>query len=269
MDNAVKVKKQLQIDHGIHVSADTIRRALRKEGLGAIEKKKKPMLSVKNSRKRLAWCKAHRYWTIDDWKRVVWSDETKVNRFNSDGRTWAWIRDGQTLQPRHINATVKHGGGSIMLWSAITYAGVGWMCKIEGHMDKTLYKEILEDEQRQTIDFACENLGLRRDQIIFQQDNDPKHTSNLVKDYLKEQEYQVMDWPPQSPDLNPIENMWRLLKLRLNEYEAPAKGMNDLFERSKEVWYDIIKKEECQKVIESMPERIQQCIKAKGYWTKY
>jgi transposase len=78
-----------------------------------------------------------------------------------------------------------------------------------------------------------------------------------------------MDWPPQSPDLNPIENMWRLLKLRLNEYEAPAKGMNDLFERSKEVWYDIIKKEECQKVIESMPERIQQCIKAKGYWTKY
>jgi transposase len=156
-----------------------------------------------------------------------------------------------------------------MLWSAITYAGVGWMCKIEGHKDKTLYKDILEDEQRQTIDFACENLGLRRDQIIFQQDNDPKHTSNLVKDYLKEQEYQVMDWPPQSPDLNPIENMWRLLKLRLNEYEAPAKGMNDLFERSKEVWYDIIKKEECQKVIESMPERIQQCIKAKGYWTKY
>jgi hypothetical protein len=63
------------------------------------------MLSVKNARKRLAWCKAHRYWTIDDWKRMVWSDETKVNRFNSDGRTWAWVRDGQTLQPRHINAT--------------------------------------------------------------------------------------------------------------------------------------------------------------------
>jgi hypothetical protein len=54
-----------------------------------------------------------------------------------------------------------------MLWCAITNAGVVWMCKIEGHMDKTLYKETLEDEQRQTIDFACENLGLRRDQISY------------------------------------------------------------------------------------------------------
>jgi transposase len=156
-----------------------------------------------------------------------------------------------------------------MLWSAITYAGPGWMCKIEGHMDKTLYKEILEDDQKKTIDFACEELNLRRDQIIFQHDSDPKNTSNLVKDYLQEQEYQVMEWPPQSPDLNPIENMWQLLKLRLNEYDTPTKGMNQLYERSSEIWYEIIKKEECQKFIESMPERIEECIKAKGYGTKY
>ncbi len=53
----------------------------------------------------------------------------------------------------------------------------------------------------------CEKLNLRRDQVYFQHDNDPKHTSNLVKEYLNEQEYQVLDWPPQFPDLNPIENM--------------------------------------------------------------
>ncbi|KAG1360471.1 hypothetical protein G6F61_014374 [Rhizopus arrhizus] len=89
---------------------------------------------------------AHKDWTVDDWKRVVWSDETKINRFNSDGRTWTWIRSGESLKSHHVKMTVKHGGGNIMLWSAITYAGVGWMCKINGNMDKTLYKEISEDE---------------------------------------------------------------------------------------------------------------------------
>jgi uncharacterized protein (DUF2267 family) len=269
LDNAVKVKKALKKDLGILVSPDTIRRALRRAGLGAIEKPKKPLLSKTNIRKRLEWCKAHRDWTVDDWKRVIWSDETKINRFNSDGRVWAWIRDGEQLQPKHVKVTVKHGGGSIMIWSALTYAGTGWMCKIDGNMDKTLYKEILQDEQDRTINFAAEELNLRRDQMVFQHDDDPKHTSNLVQEYLKNQEYQVLEWPSQSPDLNPIENMWRLLKIRLNEYDTPPKGMQELYERVTKVWYDVIDKEECRNVIHSMPRRIEQCIRRKGHWTDY
>lgn len=269
VDSPAKVKKQLEIDHSKTVSVDTIKRALKGSGLGAIPKPSKPLLNARNVKKRLEWCKAHRHWTLEDWKRVVWSDETKINRFNSDGRVWAWVRDGTHLQPQHVKMSVKHGGGSIMLWSAITYAGTGWLCKIDGNMDKHLYKNILEDEQNETINYLCRELKLKRSQIVFQHDNDPKHTSKLVKAYLQSQDYQVMDWPPQSPDLNPIENMWRLLKIRLNEYETPVNGMQELYERVTEVWYDVITKEECQKVIESMPKRIEQCIKAKGYWTKY
>lgn len=269
VSSAAKVAKDLKEDIGVECSADTVRRALRKAGLGAIEKPKKTLLSPKNIRERLAWCKSHRDWTSDDWKRVVWTDETKINRFNSDGRQWAWIRDGESLQNRHVKLTVKHGGGSIMLWSAITYAGVGWMCKIDGNMDKTLYKEILQDDLENTLEFTREKLGFRRDQMIFQQDNDPKHTSNLVKEYLDDQDYQTMRWPAQSPDLNPIENMWALLKRRLNEYETAPKGMNDLHERVTDIWYKNILVSECQKVIDSMPKRIEACIKAKGKWTKY
>ncbi|KAG0973798.1 hypothetical protein G6F29_012625 [Rhizopus arrhizus] len=196
---------------------------------------------------------AHKDWTVDDWKRVVWSDETKINRFNSDGRTWTWIRSGESLKSHHVKMTVKHGGGNIMLWSAITYAGVGWMCKINGNMDKTLYKEISEDE-------------LERD---FPNDNDPKHTSKLVKEYLEQQSYNILEWPAQSPDLNPIENMWSLLKRRLNDYETAPKGMDELYGLVTKVWYDLMKPEECQKVIETMPKRIMQCIKNKGHWTDY
>ncbi|KAG0973112.1 hypothetical protein G6F29_013042 [Rhizopus arrhizus] len=164
---------------------------------------------------------AHKDWTVDDWKRVIWSDETKINRFNSDRRTWAWIRSGESLKYHHVKMTVKRGGGNIMLWSAITYTGVGWMCKIN------------------------------------------------VKEYLEQQSHNILEWPAQSPDLNPIENMWSLLKRRLNDYETAPKGMNELYERVTKVWYDLMKPEECQKVIETMPKRIKQCIKDKERWTDY
>ncbi|KAG0753164.1 hypothetical protein G6F29_012695 [Rhizopus arrhizus] len=82
-----------------------------------------------------------------------------------------------------------------MLWSAITYAGVGWMCKIDGNMDKTLYKEILEDELERTIEYGVNRLGFERHQVIFQHDNDPKHTSKVVKEYLQKQSYTVLQWP--------------------------------------------------------------------------
>ncbi|KAG1046893.1 hypothetical protein G6F43_010637 [Rhizopus delemar] len=228
-------------------AAKVAKETLRKAGLGAIEKPKKPLLSAKNIRKRLSWCMAHKDWTIDDWKRVIWSDLTKINKFNSDGRTWAWIRSGESLKSHHVKMIVKHGGGSIMLWSAITYAGVGWICKINAYFE-----------------FSIDKLGFECHQVIFQHDNDPKHTSKLVKEYLKDQSYNILEWPAQSPDLNPIENMWSLLKRRLNDYETAPKGMNELYERVTKVWYDLMKPEECQKVIESMPKRIKQCIKNKG-----
>ena len=165
--------------------------------------------------------------------------------------------------------TVKGGGGSVMLWSAITYAGVGWICKIEGTINWYLYKQIFEEDLELTINLTLNKLGLRRDQIIFQHDNDPKHTSNLVKEYLLDQHYEVINWSPQFPDLNPIENMWVLLKRRLNEYETAPKGILDLSERVTEAWYNTIKQEECQKVIDGMPNRVKVFLERNGLWTVY
>ncbi|KAG0891804.1 hypothetical protein G6F33_014058 [Rhizopus arrhizus] len=70
--SAVKVTECLENDIGKKVGVETVRRALRKAGLGAIEKPKKPLLSAKNIRNRLSWCISHKDWTVDDWKRVIW-----------------------------------------------------------------------------------------------------------------------------------------------------------------------------------------------------
>lgn len=191
--DAVKVAKSLQDDVGVKCHPETVRRVLRRKGLGAIEKPEKTLLTKDHIKARIEWCQEHKDWTIDDWKRVVWTDETKINRFNSDGRQWVWIRSHEELQNHHCKLGLKHGGGNIKLWSAITYVGVGCICRISGNMDKHLYKDILDDDLNQTIKYMCQKLGLRREQVIFQQDNDPKHTSNLVKDYLKNQEYKIME----------------------------------------------------------------------------
>ena len=266
----MQIKEELYRDLKINVSADTVRRALRNNGLGALPKVKKPDISDDNAKECLLQCKDKIDWTLDDWKRVIFTDESKVNCFNSDGRGWCWKRDNEEVQPRDTKKKRKYGGGRrIMIWSGISWSGVGWLCKIEGNMNSELYKSIIDDDLEKSIDDMSQKLKLRRDQVILQQDNDPKHTSKLMKDHFKTKKYEVMSWPAQSPDLNPNENMWRLLKIRLNEYDMPPKGMNDLWERTREVWYEKITVEECQKVISSMPYCVEACIKAKGYGIDY
>jgi transposase len=264
LETGVAVRKKLRADLGIKVSDNTVRNALREAGLGAIEKETKPMLSSKNIKARLEFAKRHQNWTIDDWKRVIWSDETKINRFSSDGRSWCWIRDGETKQPHHVKQTVKHGGGSVMIWGCMTFYGPGFMCKINNTMDQHIYKDILQEYLLQTIDWY----DLDAEQVIFQHDNDPKHKSRSIQEWLGEQEFDVIEWPPQSPDLSPIENLWATLIRRLNQYESPPKGMIELWERVESEW-NKIEAEECRRLVESMPDRIRAVLKAKGRWTKY
>ena len=92
-------------------------------------------------------------WTIDDWKRVIWSDETKISRLGSDGRLWYWKKPGERLKRQHVRETLKYGGGSLMVWGCMLYSGVGWMCRIDGGMDSQLYTEILDSYVKQSAEY--------------------------------------------------------------------------------------------------------------------
>ena len=264
LKSAVSVKKALKNDLGIEVSVCTVKRTLYDAGLGSIKKVEKPSLSAKNIKERLEFAKAHQHWTVADWRRVIFSDETKINRFGSDGCKWAWIRDGEAIQNRHMKQTIKHGGGSMMIWGYMTAQGVGFMCKIDSIMDQYLYRSILKDELLKTIEFY----ELEPKQVIFQHDNDPKHKAKSIQNWLQNQEFQVLSWPSQSPDLNPIEHLWAKVKRDLSVYDTPPSGMLDLWDRVQDEW-NRIDPLECLNFIDSMPKRIEAVIKAKGKWTKY
>src|SRR5215471_5552324 len=136
-DTAVDVAKALRNVTNQPLSAQTVCCSLKATGLKAVAKKKKPFLSKKHRKARMDFALAHQDWTVEDWKKVVWSDETKINRLESDGRKWVWKKAGEGLSDRLVKGTnlKKFGGGSLMMWGCMTWEGVGYGCKIDGMMD--------------------------------------------------------------------------------------------------------------------------------------
>ena len=151
-----------------------------------------------------------------------------------------------------------------MIWGCMLWDGPGFACKIDGKMDGDLYVKILDEELTQSINYY----GYTKDDIIFQQDNDPKHTCKKAKEWFDDHEYNVMVWPANSPDLNPIEHLWEHLKRQLAGYEQSPKGVLELWERIEKEW-NASPASTCQTLIESMPRRVEAVLKAKGGYTKY
>ena len=105
----------LQGDDGkSKASVRTIRNRLIEFGLHARSPRKKPLLNRTNINARLAWAKKYQAWTIDQWKRVLWSDESGFQLFNN-GRRYCRRRENEDLGPNKTVKTVKHGGGKIMV----------------------------------------------------------------------------------------------------------------------------------------------------------
>jgi len=133
---AVEAEKIVNQGLSKPVCAETVRRGLKDAGnLVARKKRKKPALTLTHLRRRLRWAIEHRHWTVEDWKSVIWSDETKINRLCSDGLQYGWVERGSGLSDRIIQPTVEFGGSSIMVWGSMAWTGVGALVKIVGTMD--------------------------------------------------------------------------------------------------------------------------------------
>jgi len=261
---ATSITKKLKTDHGIVVSRRTVSNVLHSFGYVAQEKKKKPRLTDRHKRARYQWAKKYSTWTVEEWKDVIWSDESKFNVVNSDGKEYHWTNNPSKITDQSVRPTVKFGGGSVMIWGCMTWQGVGFSCKIDGNMDASLYSEILKGELMDTIEYY----NLDPEKIIFQQDNDPKHTSQLSRQTTQDLGVKIMDWPSQSPDLNPIEHLWDHLARTLREKNTTITSRDHLWE----VLENELKhqnKDLCRKLIASLPRRIKSVLDQKGGYTKY
>jgi hypothetical protein len=266
------------------ISAKTTARRLHEVHLYSRYAVRKPYLSKEYKAARVDWAQDKKDWPLEKWRKVIWSDECYI-RIGVDPRRQRVIRpNGHALDARYLKPTFKTTQVTIMIWACFTTDRLGPIIVLDkGGVDAKAYLEILCDG---LLSFIDDLIGTSTDvdtpaiisthDLQFMHDNARCHIDRRVKSLLQEYNIPLMPWPAQSPDLNPIENLWPDIKHRfhlqfLDLGQNPSTAAHAIARYSamiKDVWEntDI---ELVRKVVLSMPERVDRVIERKGGHTGF
>src|SRR5438128_6054412 len=232
--------------NGVDVSRETVRRHMHNSGYQKNVPKATPMLTETHKAKRVEWAQKH---LNDDWTRTLFTDETAFKLFRNTVKHW--YKSPRPTRPIPKDRT------KIFAWGGFCIKGKTSLFCFKNIMDAKFYVSILEKH-------IPEVSNLMGNRWRFQQDNDPKHMSRLAKSFLQEKVPEVIDWPSNSPDLNPIENLWNIVKR--NVEKRMPKNCDELVEFMVEEWNSIPKstlinlvssmRDRCELIIEKHGERI-------------
>ncbi|XP_065662882.1 transposable element Tc1 transposase-like isoform X2 [Hydra vulgaris] len=259
--SAQKLAEQAEENYGIKLSHQTIRNRIQDQGFQGRLVHNKPYLSKKHMKRRLEFAQNFKKMPLSFWKKILWSDESKFNLKSSDGAQKVWRKAREAYKLSCVSGTVKYGGGNVMVWGSMAWKGVGKLQFIDSIMDQEQYRNML----KQNLKSSARKLRLGSD-FAFQQDNDPKHSATKTKEWFAENNVEVLEWPAQSPDLNPIKHLWEILGRKIGGWSFSKK--DNLKVAIKEAW-EKIQPEEIKYLVESMPRRLEAVTQAKGGPTKY
>jgi transposase len=238
------------------VSRHTVIRRLRDRHLRQYRPCRVPLLSRNNVKARLDWAMRRCHWR-QQWKRVIWTDESRFLLRPVDGRTRVWRLPGERFSKSAVVQVTAHGGGSVHVWGAIWKGGRSDLIHLRETVNADRYCEVLHD-------FFCSAAPPAH--ALFQQDNAPAHRSWLTQMFLESLDVPLLPWPACSPDLNPIENVWDMLGRRMLQREC--QNLNHLFCALREEWH-LIPQEDLDALIASLPRRVGMVIAKKGGSTRY
>ena len=243
------------------VSIRTIQRILQKDlQLPCRRAAKKPLLTKAMMKKRMLFCKQYLHWTSADWRQVMFSDESTFRLVRGGSRLVRRPPGASRYDSKYTVKTVKHPD-SVMVWGAFSgNYGRGGLYFLPKNvtMKGSNYLEVLDQH---LLPFwhihECNH---------FMHDGAPAHRTKVIKKWLNDQNIPVLEWPGNSPDLNPIENAWNYMKNRIQQRQPSS--IQTLKEDLMELWVHM-DKEYCLKLADSMPNRLLNVIQAKGHMTKY
>ena len=238
---------------GIETSSSTVRRRLSASGLHGRIAAKKPMLTRAQKAARLMWARERIEWTVENWTQVLLSDECPIHLVQVNQRRYVRRRGNSCLNDGFTRPSLHSGGGKIMVWGGFSLIGLQALRRIPTCVNTEAYLDVLTEEVL-PLDLPCW-------EVTFQQDNAPAHTSQRTLRFLEENHISPMDWPSQSPDLNPIEHIWSHIKHRLDQ--RVINTMDELWEATQAEW-QALTLEFLETLVESMPRRLQAVIRAHG-----
>jgi transposase len=253
---------------GLDTSYYTVRYALRKAGFSRRLARRKPPISEKNRQTRLEFAREYRDWTPEQWKSILWTDETWQTGGHHT-RTWVTRRSGEEFDPTCVIKRVQRRVGW-MFWGSFSGTTKGpalfWE-KDWGTITSESYQERVVPliqgwiNQRRQQDWA--------EELILMQDNAPSHNARDTLRELAERFVRVLEWPPYSPDLNPIESVWNWMKHWIQDhYGEEITGEDAIRTAVWEAW-NALPESYLQELVESMPARCQAVIDANGMHIPY
>jgi hypothetical protein len=250
-----EIIRQLKLSASPH----TVSRRLDEIGLWGCVQESEHELTEFDIQRRLAFAHQYESWTEDQWARVFFSDECNLY-LGHHGRTYVRRPVSMSHDPKYTRQE-KQLHGKVSLWGCICAEGLGHAELYAGSLDSTRHRDI----PRHSLIPAFRQF-YPDGPWYFQQDNVRFHTTPDTVTYLHEKGVTLIDWPPWSPDLNPIENLWNVLKARV--YARFPQTMEELeqFIREEHAAVDL---KFISHICRNMPRRLQLLLDNNGHKIRY
>lgn len=253
------------------ISADSVRRIMAKAGYHRRKARTVFYLTAVHRARRLSWAREHAKWKEFEWSRIIWSDEAYVVVGDSAGQVFVTRRAGEEFSDDCVVQKFKQSSFRVMIWGCIMQGRKGPMACLEypggpgGGMTAARYRQqVLEPLLLEFYQEMSEERGL----VAFQQDGAGCHRAGVTRKWLKDHLIDVFPHPASSPDMSPIEAVWHVLKEKIRKRPRSPTTQEELKQAVYEAW-DEITEEEIDKYVQSMQNRVQDLINAKGGHTKY
>ncbi|MEW8545001.1 MAG: transposase [Candidatus Thiodiazotropha sp.] len=245
------------------VSVQTVRNRIHASGFKSRVPAKKPKLTQRHKDARLTFSRAHAGWNNPQWRRVMFSDESKFYLNRVDGRKRVWRRRGERHVPATVIPTVAFQGGGVMVWAGISATAKTDLVFIDGNLNGQRYiNEVLTPH---VLPF------LRQMPVpdpIFQDDNARPHRARIVNDFIHRNNVNRMAWPAVSPDLSCIEHAWDVLGRAVSARLDQNSTLQDLRRFLREEWARI-PQQTIRRLVYSSKNRVRECRRNNGGYTHY
>uniref|UniRef100_A0A8C4NKQ7 Tc1-like transposase DDE domain-containing protein n=1 Tax=Eptatretus burgeri TaxID=7764 RepID=A0A8C4NKQ7_EPTBU len=219
-----------------------------------------PMMTPVHRQKCLQWAREHRNWTLEQWKKGAWSDESRFLLDHVDGHVHERHLPGEVMAQGCTVERRQAGGGSVMLWAMFCWKTLGLPIHVDVNLTRVTNLTIVAE---QVYPFMA--MVFPDGSGPFQQENAPCHTAHIVREWFEEHDevFTVLPWPPNPPDLNPIEILWDVLDRQVRSTAVPPRNLQDLKDLLLMFWCQI-PKDTFRGLVESMPRRVGDVLAAHG-----